>query len=127
MTLPTCQSSEDPRKKTWLIACRCTPGNRCSQAGLMIERLVSQNMNALCERNSREIGEPLSLLSRKQMGWQCSAKLRKHIYCKSSGGESHCIIVLRHGLCNGFFVLNVLLYLQPYRQDHAKSSMCSFV
>src|SRR5579884_3797403 len=55
----------------------------------MIERLVSQIHDmCLCEVGSRYSLEPLSLLE-QQMGWQCSAKLRKHIYGERSGGESH--------------------------------------
>jgi hypothetical protein len=49
----------------------------------MIERLVSQNMDgSVCGLLAGNV-EALSLLDQAD-GWQCSAKLRKHIYCEGS-------------------------------------------
>jgi hypothetical protein len=45
--LPTRQEpSEDPSQKSWWLDRRWTPGNRCSQAGLMIVRLVCSQERA---------------------------------------------------------------------------------
>ena len=52
MSFPTRVAREDPRKKTWQTDDTWKPGNRCSEVGLMIERLVSHKVRDFPDRRT---------------------------------------------------------------------------